>query len=278
MKRRAFLPLLTYPDSIPEAVAANAAALAAQLEASLDVLVVDVDIPPVSNVLSRILLDTPHLIRQTEASSHKRGVELLAAVRAAADQAGVSVAHINKSAAPALLGDVAAIQARYYDLAIIGWEAGNETVKMLAESVIFGSGRPTILLPQNVPSKIFEHVAVAWDGGRVAARAVADAEPVLEKAAKVSVLTVTDEKPLLEADASERLAEGLRAKGLPAQAVAIRAEDCAIGVTLQDHAIQQGASLLVMGGYGHSRMRDFVLGGATRGIIDDLRLPVLISH
>jgi nucleotide-binding universal stress UspA family protein len=278
MKRRAFLPLVTYPDAVSEAAAANAVATAARLGASLDVLVVDVDIPPVSNALSRLLLDTPQLIRKAEALSHQRGRELLAAVRAEAERTGVAVADSERTAAPALLGEVAAGEARYFDLGLVAWQAGNETAQMVAEAVIFGSGRPTILLPEAVSAVTPEHVAIAWDGSRVAARAVADAEAILQAAAKISVLTVTDEKPLPEADAGEKLAEGLRRKGLPAESVAILAEDCEIGTTLQEHAIARGATLLVMGGYGHSRMRDFVLGGATRGILDDLRLPVLLSH
>lgn len=278
MKRHAFLPLVTYPDPISEAAAVSAVAFAARLGASLDVLVVDVDIPPVSNALSRLLLDTPQLIRKAEALSHQRGRELLAAVRSEADRTGVAVADRERSAAPALLGEIAAAEARYFDLALVGWQAGNETAQMVAEAVIFGSGRPTILLPEIMPAGTIEHVAIAWDGSRVAARAVADAEPMLQGAAKISVLTVTDEKPLQEANAGERLADGLRKKGLAAEAVAILAEDCEIGVTLQDHAIELGATLLVMGGYGHSRVRDFVLGGATRGILDNLRLPVLLSH
>ena len=63
-----------------------------------------------------------------------------------------------------------------------------------------------------------------------------------------------------------------------AEALAIRAEDCEISTTLQEHALELGAALLVMGGYGHSRVRDFVLGGATEGVLSDLRLPVLLSH
>ena len=79
-------------------------------------------------------------------------------------------------------------------------------------------------------------------------------------------------------DAGERLATSLRKHGLSAEALAIRAEDCEISATLQEHAIELGAALLVMGGYGHSRVRDFVLGGATEGVLSDLRLPVLFSH
>jgi nucleotide-binding universal stress UspA family protein len=278
MKLQALLPLVTYPDPISDAAAASAAAMAARLDADLHALAMNADIPPVPNALSRFLLNTPELIRQAEAMSRERGKEMLAAVIKQAGQIGAETTTNTLAAAPALLGDAVATQARYFDFALVGWAANNQTSRRTAEAVIFGSGRPTILIPERSEPHAINHVAIAWDGSRVAARAVADAGPLLQRAARISVLTVVDEKPLNDKDAGERLAGSLRKRGLLAEAVAIRAEDCPISVTLQEHAIRSGATLLVMGGYGHSRVRDFVLGGATEGILDDLRLPAMLSH
>lgn len=277
MRRHALLPLVTYPDPNSPEVAENVVAMAALLGVDLHALALNVDIPPVSNALSRILLDTPELIRQAMALSHKRGEELLAAVRGQASTLGVAVTTGAVSALPALLGDAAATQARYFDLALVGWEAGNQASLMTAEAVIFGSGRPTILVPGGARPGSIDDVAIAWDGSRVAARAVADATALMRTAARISVLTVIDEKPLDE-NAGERLADSLRRHGLNAQAVPVRSDHGEISATLQAHALELGAGLLVMGGYGHSRIRDFVLGGATRGMLSDLRLPVLLSH
>jgi nucleotide-binding universal stress UspA family protein len=149
---------------------------------------------------------------------------------------------------------------------------------MTAEAVVFGSGRPTILVPELAQPGPVDHVAIAWDGSRVAARAVADAAPMLQRAAKISVLTVVGEKPLSEKDPGVRLAASLQKRGLSAEAMEIGAEDNPISSTLQQRAIELGAALLVMGGYGHSRVRDFVLGGATEGVLGDLEMPVLLSH
>jgi nucleotide-binding universal stress UspA family protein len=182
-------------------------------------------------------------------------------------------------AAPiALLGDTAAIRARYFDLNLLGWEAGSEVSRMVAEAVVFGSGKPTILFPATADVPAFDHVAIAWDGSRVAARAVTDARLFLERAYRVSVITAVDEKPLKDADVGERLAEGLRTRGLNAEAVSVMAGDRPIAPTLQEEAKEKGCGLLVMGGYGHSRLRDFVLGGATEGILADLSMSVLVSH
>ncbi len=192
--------------------------------------------------------------------------------------AGVQTATEAIAAPLATLGEAAAARARYFDLSLVGWEAGNATSRMTAEAVVLGSGRPTILLPELFEISSFEHVAIAWDGSRVAARAVADARLFLQRASKLSVITVLDEKPLEEEDAGERLAGVLAARGLQAEAVPVKAQDCPIAETLQQTAIEKGAQLLVMGGYGHSRIRDFVLGGATEGILSDLLMPVLLSH
>lgn len=278
MKLKAVLPLITYPDPNSDAVASHAVSVAAQLGADLHLVVVNVDIPPVSNALSKLLLDLPAKIREAEEQSRERGVHLLDMVRRQAAPAGVLLSTEEASAGLAFLNEHTAVSARYFDVALVGWEAGNPTSRGVAEAVIFGSGRPTILLPERLDVDPIQHVAIAWDGSRVAARAVADAQSFLARAEMISVITVVGEKPLAEPDAGERLADGLRKRGLQAKALRIEADDRPVGVTLQEHAIERGAGLLVMGGYGHSRFRDFILGGATEAVLSDLRLPVLLSH
>lgn len=278
MQLHAFVPLVTYPDPIADGVVTQVVSFAAGLGASIHVLAINVDIPDVSNALSKILLDTPAMIRQAEAASRERGERLLGAVKAKALAAGVSATFGQLVALPALLGDTAAMHARYFDLSLLGWQPDDATSRMTAETVVFGSGRPTILLPERSVVGTIDHVAIAWDGSRVAARAVADARFLLERAERVSILTVQDEKPLQDKDAGCRLVEALGRHGFKAEAVQVKAEDCPIAETLQRSAIDRGCKLLVMGGYGHSRMRDFVLGGATEGVLNDLLLPVLLSH
>jgi nucleotide-binding universal stress UspA family protein len=123
---------------------------------------------------------------------------------------------------------------------------------MLAEAMVFGSGRPTIIVPEGAEASGISRIAIAWDGSRVAARALADATRLLERAEEMHVITVTDEKPLADKAAGDRLAEGLRQAGVKASFSPIRAEDCPIAETLQRHALELDAQLLVMGGYGHS--------------------------
>lgn len=277
MKPQAFLPLVTYTDPNSDAVAANAVAVARQLDADLHALAINADIPEVSSALSRVLLNVPEMIRDAEAGSRKRGRHLLAAIKAEADAAGVSVTTESVAETPPLLSATAAQHARYFDLALAGWEAGNPTSRTTVEALVFGSGRPTIALPETVAPASFDHIAIAWDGSRVAARALADAHAFLAIASRVSVLTAVDEKPVGR-DAGERLAGELGRRGLEAAAVPLRCEGRPIGDVLQKSAVDRGCGLLVMGGYGHSRLRDFVLGGATEGVLAEMLLPVLISH
>jgi hypothetical protein len=196
MKLQAFLPLVTYPDPVAPHVASHAVIVAKQLETELHALAVNVDIPPVSNALSKFLLNTPEVIRQANARSRKNGEDILRIVTDQAKLAGVRIVTDRTVRSLPLLGDIAANRARYFDFVLIGWEAANESTHTLAEEVIFDSGRPAILLPELVKPAVFNHVAIAWDGSRVAARAVADAAPLLRRASKISVLTVTDEKTL----------------------------------------------------------------------------------
>jgi nucleotide-binding universal stress UspA family protein len=270
--------MATYPDANTPKIASNAVALARNIDAALHAVAINVDIPDVSNPLSTYLLDLPYKIAEVEATSRKHGKALLEAIIQEAARGGVTLSTQELTAPPALMGDVAAKHSRYFDISLVGWAASNQTARMLAEAILFGSGRPTLLLPDSMDVGVLGHVVIAWDGSRVAARAVADARAFLERASTITVVTVTDEKPLPGQGIGERLALGLRTRGLVAEAVSIRARDSSIATALQEHALKVGGNLLVMGGYGHSRVRDFVLGGATEGILADLRLPVLLSH
>ncbi len=277
MKMRALLPLVTYPDANSDEAAAGAVATAKVLGADLHALALVADVPDVTNALSRVLIDVKGMERAAEKRSRDNGDRLLAAVAGAAKEAGVTATTNSVALSPDLHGEAAATHARYFDVSIVGWEAKNHPSRDVAEAVMFGSGRPLVLLPQGKAPASLGHIAIAWDGSAAAAAAVGCATPLLVKASAVTVLTVLDEKPLAR-DAGERLAGELRLRGLPVTFKAIRAEDRPIDTSLQDHAREAGADLLVMGAFGHSRLRDFVLGGATKGVLTDLRMPVMLSH
>jgi nucleotide-binding universal stress UspA family protein len=271
-----FLPTYPYPPT-PK-VASNAVLVARHLGATLDVAVINIDNPDVASAFSRHLFDFPQGMGVIEAASQSRGRILLETAASEAARHNVTLTKQEVKAHPALIGEPAAAEGRYFDLCMVGCASDDEDARWTAEAIVFNSGRPTLVLPDTRDADSLERVVIAWDGSRVAARAVADATPFLQRAAAVSIVTVTDEKALPRPDIGERLALGLRARGLLAKYEPIWAGDRAIGRALQEHALKIGDGLLVMGGWGHSRLRDFVLGGATEDILSNLRLPVLMSH
>ena len=149
-----------------------------------------------------------------------------------------------------------------------------------AEAVIFGSGRPTLVLPESPRARPFElgTVAVAWDFSRAAARAVSDAMPLLEKARKVRIVTVTNEKKLDSKHSAEALAKNLARHGIDVVLDKVDANGRRIGEVLEAYTVSHQVDVLVMGAYGHSRWREFILGGATKSLLSKPPLPILFSH
>lgn len=277
MKKTALVALVTYPEPLPGDCLKAIVEFAGKAGLDLHALVLHADFPSVANALSSLLLDVPKMIRDAEALSRTNGDVLLSAITKLATEAGVGIEAAARNSLPELAGDAAAEEARYFDLSLVPMPKNGEQGRAIAEGLVFGSGRPAILVPET-RERGLRRAVVAWDGSRVAARAVNDALSLLGEMEQVTILSVLNDKPLPADDLGDKLAARLVKRGLPARAVAIELEDQPIGLTLQDFAVQDGAGLLVMGAYGHSRLRDFVLGGATKAILEDLRLPVLMSH
>lgn len=275
--RIAYLPLATYPDIVPDDAIRAAVALAAGLDYDLHVTAFTVDIHAASSPVGGLFLNIPEMIRTTEENSQaeaKRQQDLIAGLV----PASVSLECATRHLASGAMADAAAGEARYHDLSLLAWAKDHLSIHDLAQTVIFGAGRPAILIPPAPRPAALDHVAVAWDGGRAAARALADALSLLKPGIRITVLTVQDEKKLHHHDIAETLAVSLRRRGFPAEARNIKLNGRPIAEVLQDAALDLSADLLVMGGFGHSRLRDFVLGGATTGVFANLRLPVLLSH
>ena len=148
----------------------------------------------------------------------------------------------------------------------------------MTQAVVFVSGRPAITVPQAAQSKTLHHLAIAWDGSRVAARALGNAPALLPKGGRVTVQTVQDEKLLAGTGIGKARALSLGSLGFDAEANETELGSRTIAEALQQSALEAGASLLALGGFCHSRTRNFILGGATKGIFLALRMPVLMSH
>jgi len=270
------MPLATYPETVADDAILAAAGFAVSLGSTLNVTTFSVDIPRVPSPLAGSLIDIPGLVQAAETKSKSECDRLKSLVQGV----GASPA-VSSTSREVVLGgmlDAAAVEARYYDLAVLPWSKDTVSAQHLIEAVVFGSGRPTFLVPSSARPAALDHIAIAWDASRVAARALGDALPLLAEGGRVTVLTVRDEKPLGGSALAGLLASSLEKRGYDATPLEITLGKRTIARALQDTALEQGAQVLAMGGFGHSRLRDFILGGATMGVFADLRLPVLLAH
>ena len=149
----------------------------------------------------------------------------------------------------------------------------------MVESVLFGSGRHVFLVPPSERRKMeFGRILVAWKGSREAARALAEARPYLGRAQSVSICVVGDkrseERALLGSEAVTHLCH----HGVDATLHQITKDKRGIDTILISEAKRLEADLVVMGAYGHSRMREYVFGGATHWVLQNISVPVLMSH
>ncbi len=200
---------------------------------------------------------------------------------AASARAGVSAAPLTLSVSFASAGDQFGRIARHFDLSIVG-QAEPETSaveKTIVEATLFDSGRPVIVVPyiQKAPLEL-DRVMVCWDGSRAAARAIADALPLLERAGLVEVVIIANERGKQDEIEGADIGQHLARHRLNVEVQRIDCGHLDVANALLSHAADSGADFIVMGGYGHSRMREFVLGGATRSILRSMTTPVLMSH
>jgi nucleotide-binding universal stress UspA family protein len=196
-------------------------------------------------------------------------------------RAGVSAEPLTLTASYGGVGEQFGRIARRFDVAIVG-QAEPETSaveEIIAESALFESGRPVIVVPyiQKAPLKL-DNVMVCWDGSRSAARAIADAMPLLAKSGRVEVVIVTNERGKQDEIEGADIGAHLARHGLNVEIKRTALGDIDVADVLLSHAADSGSDLIVMGGYGHSRLREFVLGGVTRSILRSMTAPVLMAH
>lgn len=182
------------------------------------------------------------------------------------------------------LGRVAAVHARYADVAVLTRPqqgVGGDLREEIIEGVLFHSGRSALIAPPDWKSgPVGKRVVVAWDASREATRALSEAQPLLEGAEKVTVLTV-DAKPKMFGHGDQpgaNIAAHLSRRGLPAEVHNIESGGRAPALAILDEAATLNADLVVMGAYAHSRLRELVFGGATRDLLHATNVPILMAH
>jgi nucleotide-binding universal stress UspA family protein len=207
--------------------------------------------------------------------------EAVTRFEALAKQAGVMSESQMIDVAPGHVGDTFGRLARSFDLSVIRQPEPNKAEQEvpIIEGALFESGRPVIVVPyiQTQGAK-FNRVMVGWDESRAAARAIGDAMPMLERAKMIEVFTaVTGPTKHAELSGTD-IGRHLSRHGLNVEVKRTPANGIKVSDAILSHAADMSADFMVMGGYGHSRLREYVLGGATRGILASMTLPTLMSN
>lgn len=275
------LTFTTYPDPTPAAVIDDALGVAEALGSQLSAIACAVERRAPGGFLADMVINFPAMAAAEFKKSRLSADDLLAAFKADAQRRGIFQDAIVKECGPAEVLDVLTAAARLRDLTLVPVPVGDMIDQWFAEAIIFGSGRPTMILPHERKRRgavSLDVAIVAWDFSRAAARAVADAMPMLARAKRVHVLTVSNEKALDPERSGSELATYLGRHGIETVVDHVDAAGRKIGAVLEAQIEKAQADVLVMGAFGHSRLREFVLGGATRTMLMTPPVPVFLSH
>jgi nucleotide-binding universal stress UspA family protein len=275
-----FLPLTSFPVPTEHRAIEAAVRLAENLKASLSAIAFEMDIQsPIG-----LYADPLHVSNILAADSSKSAInahDLLDTFETIAADAGVQHDRTLLRSKPADIPERVANESHFHDISVLALKDTDGPGQDIAEQLLFESGRPVLLLPDSGNdefSAVMDNIVIAWDFSRPATRAVADAMPFLQRAKQVCVMTVLDDKAIKKAATDVDLTRYLARHGVTATLEETKADGRAIGDVLHTYVREHNIDLLVMGGYGHSRMREFILGGATKSVLLDPPTWTLISH
>ena len=215
------------------------------------------------------------------AASTQAADAAIAGFEAAAKREGIVAEHRKLKASLGGAGDLFGRLARRFDLSVVGQAEPKHgpAQDLVIEGALFGSGRPVIVVPYIQKGGLkLDRVLICWDGSRPAARAIGDAMPFLARAAAIDVVIVASGREKSDEIPGVDMGEHLARHALKIEVKRLVSGDLDVANTILSYAADSGADLIVMGGFGHSRLREFVLGGVTRGILGSMTVPALMSH
>lgn len=270
----------TYAEPTSVEAVDQVVAFAAAVGCRLTGMAVQIDIRTPDNWLAEKLLDISRLAIAEESKSLEAGREMLRHLAAAAEAAGVLQEGVIIRADLNGVGPCVARHARTRDMCVIAVGQHMHSPRTVAEDVIFGSGRPALIFnPARTTLPVaLRRVVVAWDGSRSAARAASDGIPLLQKAHEVRLLTVIGEKATATSGLACDLERHLKLHGITCVIDEVEGRGRSIGSALEEYCERYSPSLFVMGGYGTSRLKEFILGGATEHMLNAGRVAMLLSH
>lgn len=273
------LPLVGEPNSALIAAIDKCVAVAGNLEARVTALALEEEIPVRPKVVISSDIDNAEATAAMRSVLDARG--LLKAFDAAASRFSVRNEQRIDRLTPADNSANFVRLARLADLSVLPVKSHDSRSERIAERLIFESGRPILLCPQQGGSELsvtFDRVMVAWDHTAPAARAVADALPLLEDAADIRVVTATDDRTKAELESGHALVRYLAEHGVNAIFETIKIDGSSVGKVFEAYVKKNAIDLLVMGAYRHSRLNETVWGGATKTVLGQPPCWVMMSR
>ena len=224
------------------------------------------------------------LLANQEAETKARAQAALTNFEAECERHGVAVERRLEHCVDTEVAMVISRHARYADLVVLGQSDPEDplsTPQGVLEDVALASARPTLIVPYiGAEKEPGGRVMLAWDAGREAARAATDALPLLRAAQSVTVM-IANPRSSFDGHGENPgadVAHFLARHGVKAEVHNTEAKDISIGDAILSRLADENCDLLVMGAYGHARLRELVLGGVTRTILGHMTVPVLLSH
>jgi nucleotide-binding universal stress UspA family protein len=272
-------PLTSYPVATPLTAIENAISLAYSLGARMTAMVNEMEVSPAAGALLR-RQDVDAIVNAEFEKNHRLARDVVASFERAANAAGIAHDHVIVRCMPADFPPRLVKEARLRDLSVVAID-GVGAERRIAETLIFEAGRPVLIFPAEPSRELARpmvNIALAWDFSGPAARAVAEGFPLLERARTLRILTVVDEKTIDARECSTTISNYLARHGLKAVSDEVKSAGRSMGRVFAEYVEEHHIDLLVMGAYGHSKFREFVLGGATRSMIASPPTWVLLSH
>jgi nucleotide-binding universal stress UspA family protein len=275
--RRILMPLANYPFPTLPGEIAVAVKVAELCDGALTGLQIVVD-PPSSVGRTYAMPFIGTMIDAERAKAHANEIAVAIDFQSQAGKARLKCQLRNVRPSyfdPAIWAEAA----RYHDLTVLPLSEDDSVARSCAETVVFGSGRPCLIVPKNYSADAigFKRAIIAWDGGPAAARSVADALPLLLHSEHVNIVTAAPDKEVPTTKRDE-LIQYLADHGIGAKYILVDTSDRSAVVAISDAICELNSDILVMGAFGHSYIRDFVLGGVTRQILNAPPIPIFMSH
>ncbi len=224
---------------------------------------------------------TAEIIEADRAESLKAAQKAHASFEAAARRDGLSVEAQVVSATTSEAMTYFANAARRSDLSVIGQPKPDESAaqELVTEAALFQSGRPVVVVPYIQKGGLkTDRIMCCWDGSQTASRAIGDAMPFLKRAKSVDLIIVATSKVKPDELSGADMGHHLARHGINVNVKQLASANVEVGDVILSYAADNSIDFIVMGGYGHSRLRQFILGGTTLGILNTMTVPVLMSH